>query len=345
MVSALCAEIELKSKLHSNPLLTVYFGGGTPSLLSKSELSLIMNSIYQHFDTTKLAEVTLEANPEDINEFQLADWLQLGINRLSVGVQSFNNEQLKFANRAHDAITAEKALKQLSEAGFSSYTADLIFGIPGFTLNEWDTDLDKMISFQVPHLSIYGLTIESRTAFGKWVKTGKISEPAEEKMATAFTMAHEKLTAAGYIHYEVSNYALPSHYSKHNSAYWSGTKYIGIGPGAHSFTGDTRAFNVSNNKKYMESIHQKQIPETVETLSETDKLNEYIFTRLRAKDGLDLNYLKDIHQLDLISMKKQWINPLVDNEMILLESQRLRLTLKGMLIADEISLKLLFDDH
>lgn len=345
LVVALSMEMQLRSeeimRQYHRPE-TLYFGGGTPSILSHKELSLIFESLHDHFDLSDCKEITFEANPEDITQSNLNFWLQLGINRLSLGIQSFQHEKLNFTNRNHDPQGALSALELIQQYSFKNVTADLIFGIPPFELEQWKTDLNQLISFEIPHLSIYGLTIEPRTVFGNWQNKGKLIATDEALMECAFRLTHELLKDHNYEHYEISNYAKKGHESLHNSAYWEGKVYLGLGPGAHSFDGKKRSYNVSNNAKYIQSIQSQSLPSTHEQLTDLDRLNETVFTQLRTKKGLDLSQLKSKYGKDLLHDYSHQIEEWQHQGLIIQNNNNLKLTLDGMLLADEISLKMFY---
>lgn len=341
-MTALLKEIELQAAKNPEPIETIYFGGGTPSLLSLSELGLILEHLDRLYDLSKCIEITLEANPEDISTVLLDGWMQLGVNRLSVGVQSFEDKYLQFVNRAHGAKQAFEAIDLINSSGFTNYTIDLMFGIPPFDKKRWAQDLKIAADLKVPHLSVYGLTIEPNTVFGSWQKKDKFIETAEKDMAWGFRYAHEFLASQQYLHYEISNYALEGNESKHNSAYWEGKKYLGFGPGAHSFDGRHRSFNVSNNLKYIKSLSTGDLPATVETLTFTERLNEVIFTSLRTQKGLDLVRLEEQFEKKLLKDHESTIDQLVKNNLMTINNQVMKLTLEGMLLADEISLRILY---
>ena len=345
MIESICHEITLKQPENTDHSLihTIYFGGGTPSILDVAELEKILSTIRANFEIAVNAEITLEANPEDINQKKLQSWHSLGINPLSIGIQTFNAETLAYVNRAHTVSQAKEALALSKSEGFKNITADLIFGIPPFTLENWEDDLSQMLDFDLPHLSVYGLTIEPKTVFGKWHQKGKLIESTDESMEHAFRMAHQKLTGSGYLHYEVSNYAKPGMESKHNTAYWQGKPYIGLGPGAHSFDGKNRSYNISNNAIYLREIAKGIVPQTLENLTITDQMNEYLFTRLRTSSGVDLKAFKQLYARDLLSDYQLLIRDLLRKELIELLENNLILTLDGMLLADEISLKLFYE--
>jgi oxygen-independent coproporphyrinogen-3 oxidase len=345
LIEAIGQEINLR-KDHvtgqDEKIRTVYFGGGTPSLMNKEEAITLMDQLKNSFDLAKCEEITLEANPEDINQANLEMWKEIGINRISLGVQSLSNSQLTFVNRNH---TREKSIEaiRLVQRYFSNFTVDMMFGIPPFSLSEWENELNSLLFYDVPHLSIYSLTIEPRTAFGHWAKKGTLVETDESLMADAYKITHEMLTSYGYEHYEISNYAKKGFKSQHNSAYWSQKKYFGFGPGAHSFDGQSRAFNISSNSKYLKSIQNGNLPHEVERLTSRDRINEYILTGLRTSIGIDLNGAKTQFGIDLMRDHARLIAKWKENGLLKIENEHMRLTLDGMLFADEISSNMFYD--
>lgn len=346
MIEAIIRELEVrKHYLRNESIQSIYFGGGTPSLLNERELNNILGAIFQTYDVIPGAEITLEANPDDLSKATLDNLKKSGINRLSIGVQTFDDPRLKFINRAHTSEEAIKSLDLAQQAGFENVSADLIYAIPPDDLEYWENDLSKMLSFGLPHLSIYGLTIEEKTAFGNWVRKGKLKEVPEDLAASQFRKAHQVLTAHGYEHYEVSNYAKEGKYSRHNSAYWDNQKYLGVGPGAHSYDGTHRGFNINNNAKYLSSMKLGAPPLTIEALSSADLANEFILTRLRTKWGIDAAEFKAIHHKDLLNDHEEIIMGLCSEGMMSVAGDRICLTLEGFMLADEITWRLLYDQE
>jgi oxygen-independent coproporphyrinogen-3 oxidase len=306
MVEALIKEIELRSFISKeNPendlaivsaedetIETIYFGGGTPSLLSEKEISSILSSIEKNYSVAVDAEVTLEANPDDITSQKLMEWKNAGINRLSIGIQSFLERDLLWMNRAHNAAQALNSINLTREAGFHNFSIDLIFGTPRLTDEEWEKNIETVIDFDIPHVSSYALTVEPKTALQKMIELKKKENINSDVQSKQYLMLMETLRSAGYEHYEISNFAKPGFRSKHNSSYWQSKKYVGIGPSAHSFNGKIRTWNKANNMIYMTSLRENMIPFEKEILSETQKLNEYVMTSLRTIEGLDLNFIE-----------------------------------------------------
>jgi oxygen-independent coproporphyrinogen III oxidase len=343
LIKALVKEIELqKAYLDGEIVETIYFGGGTPSLLDVSELALVMNSLYYHFNIAQNAEITLEANPDDIGKEKLLLLKSLNINRLSVGIQTFNANFLKWMNRAHNAQQAIEVLDLCFDAGFENISIDLIYGLPAENHSIWENDLDTVLKYKIPHISAYNLTIEPQTAFGKWQKNGKLIEASNEFAAVQMQILMDRLVANDFIHYETSNFAKEGHFSKHNTAYWLDKNYVGIGPSAHSYNGTSRQFNVSNNGKYIQAVEQNKLPFEIEILTDKDKANELIMTGLRAIWGLDL---EKIDQLQSLKKEKFEIGiaKYIDVELAMKEGNYLKLTPKGKFYADKIASELFFE--
>lgn len=337
MVKMICREIELRCDyLDKKNLDTVYFGGGTPSILSLQELERIMGSIHKHFQVTNDTEITIEANPDDLNKGKILELNKLGVNRLSIGIQSFHDEHLKYLHRIHSSEEAASSVKRAQDNGFNNISIDLIYGIPAETHQPWFKDLEKALSLNVQHISSYCLTIEPATVFGKWLKLNKIKNTEEEFSAIQFEMLIKSMTEQGYEHYEVSNFSKPGFHSRHNSNYWLGGHYLGIGPAAHSYNGESRQHNLANNAGYTRSIKEGVIPKEVEILSEKDKINEYILTGVRTKWGCDFLMLENKFNMDISSFKKI-LEPYTLNGYLEYKDGIAKLTSKGMLIADKIT--------
>ena len=338
IVAALRVELELqKSYLDNEKIETIYFGGGTPSLLSNGEISNMIETINKHFHIDPAAEITLEANPDDLTKEKLQALKTLGINRLSIGIQSFDDFILKFLNRVHDAGMAQASVKHAREAGFENISVDLMYAIPGQDLTAWKKNIAKAIELNPDHISSYSLTIEEKTAFGKWAAQKRISVPDDDVSATEMIALIDALDAAGYQHYEISNFAKPGYISRHNSSYWNGKKYLGIGPSAHSYDGYRRQFNISNNRLYLQSIESRHVPATRETLSREDKINDWILTTLRTSWGTDLLKLRNEYQYDLLHVHCTYVNRLIDSKLAVVNNDTLILTRSGRLLADKIA--------
>ena len=331
-----------KNYLTSNEINTIYFGGGTPSILSKTELKQIFDQI-SNFYLVNSPEITLEANPEDLNFDRIEEYLDVGINRLSIGVQTFNSEYLRFFNRSHTADQSKSAVKMAQRAGFDNISVDLIFGIPGQSIENFKKDLDQILALNTTHISIYGLTIEERTVFGNRYAKGRLTPLDEDLAAIQFEVIMDELEKAGYEHYEISNFCIPGYYSRHNTSYWKQEEYIGIGPAAHSYNKIARQYNVAHNMKYIRAIDSKSDYFESEILSPTQKINEYILTRIRTNIGIDLNELKEEFQCDLYSLKDREIQFLLRDNFMDKHDHQLCLTKKGKLVADSITERLVLE--
>jgi oxygen-independent coproporphyrinogen III oxidase len=333
LVSCLNKEIEIQKDYLTESVETIYFGGGTPSLLNKDHIMSIMAKINAVYDVRPDAEITLEANPDDLSEVKLLELKAAGINRLSIGVQSFDDEVLKFLNRAHDHNQAYESIELTRKVGFDNVTVDLIYGIPDRSHDLWENDLKKLISLNPDHISAYCLTIEPKTAFGNWLKKGKLKAVEDDYSAQQFDIMVEMLENAGYEQYEVSNFCKPTYHSKHNTAYWQQKSYLGIGPSAHSYNLVSRQYNVSNNQKYINALEEGKVPNDTEVLTKEDNINDYLLTTLRTKWGTNLNELK----LMGYSIDKRYIDKLILGENAKISDNHLILTRKGRLLADQIS--------
>jgi len=342
MVEAMTRELHLqKNYLQNRELTSIYFGGGTPSLLESRHFEKIFNSIAVHFTLEDACEITVEANPDDLSSAKLSTFLKAGVNRLSIGIQSFDDSLLKFLNRAHDGQMAIKALEKSRNAGFEKISLDLIYAIPGQEVKSLLRDLDTALKFTPEHFSAYALTIEPKTVFGNWENKKKLIPVNESVNAKQYKLLVDYLAMADYDHYEISNFCKQGLYSKHNSSYWMQTPYLGIGPSAHSYDTHSRQFNIKNNALYIKSINKSKVPFEIEWLTMDNKINEYVFTTLRTIWGCDLEKLKLNYSFDLLDSKKEYIEKLVANEMATLEQGILKLTFKGKLLADQIALDLM----
>ena len=350
---------EETEKIEAEIISTVYFGGGTPSILSIDDLKQIFNALNQRFVFADDIEVTLEANPDDITDKKLAEWKLLGINRLSVGIQSFLEEELKWMNRAHTAAESMICIDRIREAGFSNFSVDLIYGSPVLSDDDWKKNVDIVIEKNIPHISCYALTVEPKTALDKMIALHKKEPVDADKQARQFLLLMDWMDAAGYEHYEISNFAKPRLRSKHNSSYWSGEKYYGFGPSAHSYypflpgesprEGDSpgrkapsRQWNVANNSLYIQSLQKNIIPFEEELLTETQQLNEYIMTSLRTMEGLSLNYVGKIFGQEKANKLQVASNKYEDTSKIKIENRNIILTKEGKLFADGIAADLFF---
>jgi oxygen-independent coproporphyrinogen-3 oxidase len=333
MVAALLKEIELRQKYTGNePIETIYFGGGTPSLLQIPELKSIIDATRSFYPVSADAEITLETNPDDITEEKLASWRQSGINRLSIGVQSFFEEDLLWMNRAHDAKQAIGSLQSATRY-FDNITIDLIYGTPGLTNEKWKHNVDTAISFNIPHLSCYALTVEPKTPLQKMITLGKALDVDPDKQSEQFLLLMQWAEEGGYEHYEISNFARPGFRSRHNSSYWQGKKYLGIGPSAHSFDGESRQWNIANNNVYIDSLSKGVVPFEKEILTPVQKTNEYIMTSLRTSEGLNIERIDAKLKPKLVAESTKY----VEAGLLRQHKNFLVLTKEGKLLADGIA--------
>jgi oxygen-independent coproporphyrinogen-3 oxidase len=338
MIDAICQELNLqKDYLPGKPSLqSIYFGGGTPSLLSPLHLERILNTIYKLHHVETDAEVTLEANPDDLSLEKLQSFYQLGINRLSIGIQSFQDDVLRQLHRAHSAKQAIEAVRQAQAVGFRHISIDLIYGIPGVSHNRWLKDIEQALALQVGHISAYCLTIEEKTVFGRWYQKGKLTPTDDAVAAAQMALLIERLEAAGFVHYEISNFALPGQFARHNSSYWKQQPYLGVGPAAHSYDGHSRQANIANNALYIKSIAAGKVPAQGEVLSPQDHANEFLLTGLRTICGCSLSRIRQYLTPRQWDGLQQEIARYVAEGYLQLENDTLRLTKKGKFIADSI---------
>lgn len=342
MVQALAKEIGLqKNYLHGEVIETIYFGGGTPSLLKADEIKLLIDTIASIHTVAPNAEVTLEANPDDLHQQTVNALRQTPVNRFSIGIQSFFDEDLLWMNRAHRSHEAEASVKRAQDAGFENITIDLIYGYPLLTNAKWQQNMDHAFALQVPHISAYAMTVEPRTALATFIKTKKQPPISDQQSANQFIMLMDAMQKHGFEHYEISNFSLPGRYSRHNTNYWRGVKYLGIGPSAHSYNGDTRQWNVANNAQYLAGLASGNIPAETEILTEENRLNEYIMTSLRTMWGLHLDKLESIAAGTPAILLKEAI-PFFDKGWLYRDGDVLTLTQSGKLYADHIAGELFF---
>jgi len=337
MVLALAKELELRAdKFRNETIETIYFGGGTPSLLTIEEIQFLIDDVYRNYQVAGNPEITLEANPDDLSINRIVELAQSPINRLSIGIQSFFEDDLKMMNRAHNAEEAKACLAEATKH-FDNISVDLIYGIPGLNHKRWIQNIETALSFGIPHISSYALTVEPKTALKKLIQTGKIAQPNDDVAQEQFLILFEMLHEHGFIHYELSNFGKPNYFSKNNSAYWLGKKYLGIGPSAHSYDGISRSWNVSNNSLYLKSMQDNLLPSEVETLSMRDRYNEYIMTGLRTIWGVDLTRIELEFGLEtLIYLKKQSAKFLED-DLLSMDGHILKTTSKGKFLTDGIA--------
>jgi oxygen-independent coproporphyrinogen-3 oxidase len=338
MILALQKELILRSKEINEKIETIYFGGGTPSLLTERELSQFFTLIQENYHLSENLEITLEANPDDISEMSVKAWKNLGINRLSIGLQSFDEEDLVWMNRAHTSKESIEAVKIAQKNGIDNLSIDLIYGLPNMDLKRWEKQVNQAIALGVPHISAYCLTVEEKTALHQLVQQKKLF-PAENELQSAhFSLLQDKLKEANYIQYEVSNFGKENFFSQHNSSYWKGKSYLGIGPSAHSFHGDQRSWNISNNSKYMDSLDSAILPSENEILSKKDQFNETLLIGLRSIWGVSLEKLNSF--IPLTNKFHQKLELLINDEKAELIDNVLFLKEKGLHFADAIAMDL-----
>lgn len=337
-IEALLKEISLTG-IYSNDqtIETIYFGGGTPSLLLPEELQQIFDALAQKFSVSGDVEITLEANPDDISASKLNTWKEMGINRLSIGVQSFFDEDLRWMNRAHDALQSVDSIRCAQEKGFENITIDLIYGLPGLSDERWAMNVQRVIDFNIPHVSCYALTVEPKTALHSMIAKNKLQDTDPEQQVRQSVQLMNRLGEAGYEHYEISNFAIPGKRSIHNSSYWLGKAYYGFGPSAHSFNGiDTRSWNIANNALYIQSLAKGILPAENETLTFTQRLNEYVMTSLRRIEGIDLGYIRETFGEKDVQRILASAQPYFPEKLFRI-NDRLSLTQTGKLFADGIA--------
>jgi oxygen-independent coproporphyrinogen-3 oxidase len=338
LLEAMILEIEERKDYLSNEVIdTIYFGGGTPSVLTLNELGRLLNALADAHSILTKVELTLEANPDDLTTLKLKALKSLGINRLSIGVQSFRNEDLKLMNRLHSGEIAMESIENARSAGFQNLNIDLIYGIPGLSETAWEKNLEMLFSYKPEHISAYSLTIEERTAFGHRVKIGSLLPEKDEVVIRQFQQLMQMAKDRGYDHYEISNFSLPGLHSKHNTSYWLGKKYLGIGPSAHSYDGAKRRWNIRNNPLYIKYLRNKAPYFEEETLSEKDQFNEYLLTSLRTKWGIDLELIAKDFGGDVLMELEVELAAYLKDESLIKVGQKIYLSEKGKLVADKIT--------
>ncbi|AZB01449.1 radical SAM family heme chaperone HemW [Chryseobacterium joostei] len=339
MLNAMKAEIKLrKDELQNKSLKSLYFGGGTPSILSVDEINSLIDEVLRYFSFEKDIEITLEANPDDLDKAFLKQLSGTPVNRLSIGTQSFFEEDLKLMNRAHTASEAEGSIKRAQDFGFENLSIDLIYGSPTSNLEIWKENLNKTIALEVPHISSYALTVEPKTALENWISKGKVKSPREEEQNREFYYLSDFLKDNGFEHYEVSNFAKPGFYSRHNSAYWKYQEYLGVGPSAHSYNGfDVRSWNVANNQQYIKKLNAKLLAKEEEILSLEDQFNEMIMIGLRTIWGVDLKSLKDKFNDRFLEHFQNEIRQKMNEGILIIEDNNLKIPEKHWFMADGIA--------
>lgn len=337
MVLALVKEMELrKDKFKNEVVETIYFGGGTPSVLSIDDLRFLIDAVYQNYQVVEDPEITLEANPDDLNNEIIIQYANSPINRLSIGIQSFFDDDLQLMNRAHNSEEAKKCLA-FAKQHFDNISIDLIYGMPNMSNEKWLKNIEMAIRFNIPHISSYALTVEPKTALHKMIKSGTISTLDDDLAQQHFHILIDKLQQNGFVHYELSNFGKSNYFSKNNTAYWLGKKYIGIGPSAHSFNGESRSWNVSNNSLYLKAIAENKVPSETEILSKTDQYNEYIMTGLRTIWGVSLDRIETEFGSNYLDYLHQQAEKYILDNLLEVENNILKTTKKGKFLSDGIA--------
>ena len=343
MVQALAKEIQLRSKpiTHyplpiTEPIETIYFGGGTPSILEISDLKFLIDEVYRNYKVVSTPEITVEANPDDLSYDTICQLANSPVNRLSIGIQSFFEDDLKLMNRAHNLEEAKKCL-EIATQYFDNISIDLIYGIPNMSNEKWLQNIETALSFNVPHISSYALTVEPKTALHSFIQKGIIPQPDDEVAQAHFQILVDKLSENDFIHYELSNFGKENYFSKNNSSYWLGKKYIGIGPSAHSYDGQNRGWNVSNNALYIKSIQENKLPIEIETLTKTDRYNEYIMTGLRTIWGVSLDRIEEEFGKTYLDYLNQQAAKFIEDHLLFVDENILRTTKNGKFLCDGIA--------
>ena len=340
LVSCMQKELAMrKDELQNEIIETIYFGGGTPSLLSAEEIQSILKTIEENYSVTKNPEITLEANPDDLSEAKILELAKSSINRLSIGIQSFFEDDLKNMNRAHNEEEAKKCLS-MATRHFDNITIDLIYGVPNMSIEKWKQNLQLAFDFDVNHISSYALTVEPNTALDTFIAKGKYPPLDEELAKQHFDILVYETQKQGFVHYEISNFGKPNYFSKHNTSYWQGKKYIGIGPSAHSFNTTHRSWNVANNAKYIKSLQENNLPNEIEKLSVNDQFNEYIMTGLRTIWGVSLEKIKDDFGEKYQNILEYQSKKYIQQDLLYIENQTLKTTSKGKFLADGLASEL-----
>ncbi|SDX04506.1 oxygen-independent coproporphyrinogen-3 oxidase [Flavobacterium degerlachei] len=352
MVLALVKEIKMRKSESENEIVeTIYFGGGTPSVLTSEEIDFLIAAVYENYSVSENPEITLEANPDDLSSERILELSKSKINRLSIGIQSFFEDDLRMMNRAHNSEEAQKCLQEATRY-FDNISIDLIYGVPDSSQNgeqaqqmsneKWKQNIEKALSFGIPHISSYALTVEPKTALKKLIDTGKIAEPNDEVAQEHFMILVDMLEANGFIHYELSNFGKENYFSKNNSAYWLGKKYIGIGPSAHSYDGVSRSWNIANNPLYIKSIDADKLPNEIEILSVSDRYNEYIMTGLRTIWGVSLDRIESEFGKTYLDYLMKQAQKYLNDDLLSIENAILKPTKKGKFLTDGIASDLFY---
>ena len=337
MVLALAKEIEMrKSEFQDEIVETIYFGGGTPSILQIEDLKFLIDAVYRNFKVVENPEITVEANPDDLTENRIIELSNNKVNRLSIGIQSFFEDDLQLMNRAHNVEEAKKCL-EIATHYFDNISIDLIYGVPEMSNEKWLQNIETALSFGVPHISSYALTVEPKTALHSFIQKGIIPQPDDEVAQEHFQILVDTLSENGFIHYELSNFGKENYFSKNNSSYWLGKKYIGIGPSAHSYDGKNRGWNVSNNSRYIKSIQENKLPIEIETLTKTDRYNEYIMTGLRTIWGVSFERIEQEFGKTYLDYLNQQAAKFIEDHLLFVDDNILRTTKKGKFLSDGIA--------
>ena len=342
LIKAIANELVLrKNEFQNEKIETIYFGGGTPSLLTIVEIQFLLASIYENYQVILNPEITLEANPDDLSEEKIIELSKTPINRLSIGIQSFFEDDLKFMNRAHTAKESKKCL-EIATQYFDNITIDLIYGVPNMSIKKWQKNLQIAFEFGIPHISSYALTVEEKTVLANFIEKGKVPPIDEELALEHFDILVLETEKQGFIHYEISNFGKPAYFSKHNTSYWLGEKYLGVGPSAHSFNGVERCWNVSNNTKYTKAIFENKLPLTCETLSINNRFNEYIMTGLRTIWGVSLAKMESEFGTEFLEAFTENVKPFIKKGLLEIKEDSafnkiLTTTKKGKFLADGIA--------
>lgn len=342
MVLAVAKEIRMrKNEFENETVETIYFGGGTPSVLQIEEIKLLIDEVYANYKVVENPEITLEANPDDLSKEKIIELSSTPINRLSIGIQSFFEDDLKMMNRAHNAAEAKECLEFATQY-FDNISLDLIYGVPGMSNKKWQENIETALSFAIPHISSYALTVETKTALSKLIQDGKIDKPQDEVAEAHFSILVDTLQKNGFIHYELSNFGKENYFSKNNSAYWLGKKYLGIGPSAHSYNGISRSWNIANNSLYLKSIEEGKLPNEIEVLSVTDRYNEYIMTGLRTIWGVSLDRIESEFGMQYLNYLQTQTQKFLNDNLLSIENNILKTTAKGKFLTDGIASDLFF---
>jgi oxygen-independent coproporphyrinogen-3 oxidase len=342
MVLALAKELQMrKSEFKDEIVETIYFGGGTPSVLTTPEIQFLIDAVYENYAVAENPEITLEANPDDLSKERIIELSKSPINRLSIGIQSFFEDDLLMMNRAHNSAEARKCLEEATKY-FDNISLDLIYGIPGMSNEKWKQNIETALSFGIPHISSYALTVEPKTALNKLIQTGKIAKPKDEVAEEHFQILVETLESKEFVHYELSNFGKENYFSKNNSAYWLGKKYLGIGPSAHSYDGISRSWNVSNNVIYLKSLAENKLPNENEILSKSDRYNEYIMTGLRTIWGVSLDRIEKEFGNSYLEYLQKQSRKFINDDLLFIDDNILKPTQKGKFLTDGIASDLFY---